>query len=243
MKRLLFLLAAVVLVGSFALAQTRGTAAMINAKHDLRVTSTKTNAQYIAGASDALCSYCHTPHVPAAGIKVPLWARAAKDTNSWGIYSSSTMDVTPVDPSNPTSGQHKNVSNMCLSCHDGSAMYTSAAYVKRPDVQTGWSSVETRAVQDIPNRDRNRIVGGTDYTNLSHTHPVNFNYAAAVSADGALHTAATAGYVHLDGTTRVGRLFDGKVQCSSCHNPHMTDTKMIQGTLTDGKLCVACHAK
>lgn len=242
MKRLILIAVAILVVSSLVLAQT---SLMLNAKHDLRVTSTKTNAAVIAGASDRLCSYCHTPHVPAAGIKVPLWSRAAKIDQSWGAYSSSTMDATAIDPSTSTGDQHKNESNMCLSCHDGSAMYTSASYVKRPHV-TGvnpWVPYETRAAHDIAGRERNRIVNGTDYTNLSHTHPVNFTYADALATDGALHTPVNTQYAYLDGTTKVGRLFNGKVQCSSCHNPHKTDTKMIQGTTSDGKLCVACHAK
>ncbi|MDI6804070.1 MAG: cytochrome c3 family protein [Bacteroidota bacterium] len=242
MKRLLLIAVVILAVSSVVLAQT---SLMLNTKHDLRVTSTKTNAQYIAGASDRLCSYCHSPHIPAAGVKDPLWARTAKSGQNWGSYTGIQMDATAIDPSDNTGDQHKNVSNMCLSCHDGSAMYTSAAYVKRPHV-TGtdpWVPYETRTVADIPNRDRNKIVSGTDYPNLGHTHPVNFNYADALATDGALNTPANTQYAYLDGTTKVGRLFGGKVQCSSCHNPHKTDTKMVQGTLTDGKLCVACHAK
>lgn len=242
MKRLILIAVALLVVSSFVLAQT---SLMINAKHDLRVTSTKTNAQYISGASDRLCSYCHSPHIPVAGIKDPLWARVAKADQNWGSYTGIQMDATAIDPSVSTSDQHKNESNMCLSCHDGSAMYTSASYVKRPHV-TGsnpWVPYETRAVHDIPGRDRNRIVNGTDYPNLGHTHPVNFLYEDARATDGALNALANPKYAYLDGTTKVGRVFNGKVQCSSCHNPHKTDTKMVQGTLTDGKLCVACHAK
>ena len=242
MKRLFLIAVVMLVVSTFALAQT---ALMLNAKHDLRVTSTKTNAQYIAGASDRLCSYCHSPHIPVAGIKDPLWARAAKADQNWGSYTGLQMDATPVDPSLSTGDQHKNVSNMCLSCHDGSAMYTTSAYVKRPYVPPpgSWSSYENRTVADVPGRDRNKIVNGTDYPNLGHTHPINFNYADALATDGALNTPVDAKYVYLDGTTKIGRLFNGKVQCSSCHNPHKTDTKMLQGDTADGKLCVACHAK
>lgn len=242
MKRLLLIAAVILVVSSVVLAQT---SLMLNTKHDLRVTSTKTNAQYIAGASDRLCSYCHSPHIPAAGIKDPLWARTAKINQSWGSYTGLQMDATAIDPSDNTGDQHKNVSNMCLSCHDGSTMYTSTAYTTRPHV-TGtnpWVPYETRTAADVPGRDRNKIVGGSDYPNLGHTHPVNFNYEDARLTDGALNVLANTKYAYLDGTTKVGRIFDGKVQCSSCHNPHKTDTKMVQGTLTDGKLCVACHTK
>ncbi|MDP2209553.1 MAG: cytochrome c3 family protein [Bacteroidota bacterium] len=243
MKRLLLIALAILVVSSLVLAQT---SLMLNAKHDLRVTATKTNAAFIAGASDRLCSYCHSPHIPAAGIKDPLWARTAKVDQNWGSYTGVQMDAVAVDPSVSTGDQHKNESNMCLSCHDGSAMYTLASYVKRPHISGSWTSpvnYETRAAHDVTDRERNRIVNGTDYTNLSHTHPVNFNYADAIATDGALKSPVNTQYAYLDVTTKVGRLFNGKVQCSSCHNPHLASTKMVQGTLTDGKLCVACHAK
>lgn len=250
MKKILFLTFAILIVSTMVIAQTQGTAFMSGAKHDLRVNSGKTTQDSIAGASDRLCSYCHSPHIPAAGIKDPLWARAAKGgTSNWGKYSGQQLDAEVVDPSNPTSDQHKNESNMCISCHDGTAMYTSASYVKRPHVSgnsnwTGGTPVTfTARKSNYGTRGNNAIVGGTNYVDLSHTHPVNFDYSDAVTADGALYTAINAKYVYHDGTQKIGRLFNDKVQCSSCHNPHMTDTKMVQGTLADGKLCVSCHKK
>lgn len=239
MKKLILVAILLMVATSFVLAQT---SLMLNTKHDLRPTSTKSDSikNQIAGASDKLCSYCHTPHVPQAGIATPLWARKVKATQGWGNYDSPTMDATTFDPSVITGDQNKNMTNMCLSCHDGSAMYTSAAYEKRPHASSNpsWTGYTTKTVFDAQ-----RLIGGTKYSSLTHTHPVNFTYADAVSADAGIKTAANAAYVYLDGTTQVGRLFDGKVQCSSCHNPHKTDTKMIQGDTADGKLCVACHNK
>ncbi len=249
MKKILFLTTLILIVSTWVMAQTQGTAFMAGAKHDLRVNSGKASQDSIAGASDRLCSYCHSPHIPAAGIKDPLWARAAKGTNNWGKYSGQQLDATVVDPSDPTGDQHKNESNMCISCHDGTAMYTSASYVKRPHVSsnptwTGGSPIAfTARKSNYGTRGRNAIVGGTDYVDLSHTHPVNFDYSDAVTADGGLYASVNPKYVFHDGTQKIGRLFNDKVQCSSCHNPHKKDTKMLQGDTADGKLCVACHAK
>lgn len=254
MKTIVVVTALVLLSASVVLAQTQGTSQMLNQKHDFRVTATKATAAQISGASAQVCGYCHSPHIPTGGILKPLWVRAASADKGWGNYTSATMDAVTVDPSTSTGNQHHNVSNMCMSCHDGSAMYTSAAYAgtKRPHAgSTSWTTYENRTVQDATTsgRDRNRLVGGTNYANLSHTHPVNFDYnAALISADGGLYaptgTYGTSGqYMMLDGTTKLGRLFDGKMQCSSCHNPHMPGTKMVQGSTDDGKLCVSCHVK
>ncbi len=240
MKQLLVLALALLITSSFVYSQTQGTANMLNTKHDFRVTTTKTTRDSIAGASDRLCSYCHTPHVPTNGIPTPLWARKAKVSQGWGVYASATLEATPVDPSDPTGGQNKNESNMCLSCHDGSALWTAAAYEKRPYAgSTSWTPYETRHVLD-----NQRLIGGTKYGNtLTHTHPINFDYDAAQALDDGLYVKQNAKYVFDDGTEKVGRLFNGKVQCSSCHNPHKTDTKMNTGTTVDGKMCVACHKK
>jgi len=43
--------------------------------------------------------------------------------------------------------------------------------------------------------------------------------------------------------TAEGRLFGGNVECSSCHNPHFKTGIGLQGSTTNGALCVACHIK
>lgn len=254
MKKLLIAAILVLLSTAVVWAQTQGTSQMLNWKHDFRVTSTKATAAQISGASASLCGYCHAPHIPTGGIMKPLWIRTAAADKNWGRYESSTMDATMVDPSVSTGNQHHNVSNMCMSCHDGSSMYVAAAYAggKRPFAgATPWTTFQNRTVQDAgtAGRDRNRLVGGTAYTSLAHTHPVNFDYdAALIAADGGLYaplgTYGTSGkyMMDMDGI-RYGRLFDGKMQCSSCHNPHLPSTKMVQGSTDDGKLCVSCHKK
>ena len=236
MKNLFSALALLVLAGSVAIAQQGVLPKMAGYPHDLRSNGAK--AATTAGASDKLCSYCHSPHIPTTGIPTPLWARKAAASKGWGVYSSSTMDATVIDPSDPTGDQNKNESNMCLSCHDGSAMYTTSQYEKRPYVSpsSAWTAVENRTVGAAQN-----LISG-NYNGLSHTHPVNFDYDAAQLADPGLYPKVNAKYVYLDGTTKVGRLFNGKMQCSSCHNPH-NSSKMIQGTTADSKLCVACHNK
>lgn len=197
------------------------------------------------GAARGLCGYCHAAHVPVTGIAQPLWIRASVvGVKNFGApYTNpNSMDVAaePIENSD-------NYSSFCMSCHDGSALFTASAYTegRRPFAgSTSWAPYEGFTVPDAAN-----IMDGE--FNLEHVHPVNFDYAAAVSLDPAgLYSAQTATYVWSGPnstapgapTTSV-RLFDGYMQCSSCHNPHMNSGIGLVYSSAYGKLCVSCHKK
>ncbi len=222
MKRLLLIALAILVVSSFVLAQT---SLMLDAKHDFRYSKT----DGIKGASDKLCGYCHTPHVPANGIKAPLWSRAKLASGTYGVYNNTISATMDANPTALAAGQ-SNVSSMCMSCHDGSALFASAAYVKRPDASVSWTGPDSLKVGDAAN-----LHGGATYgTGLSHTHPVNFVYdAALVTADGALRA------IPLNNLP----LYNDMMQCGSCHNPHLTADKMTRATTNQGTLCISCHIK
>jgi predicted CXXCH cytochrome family protein len=217
MKQLLVVAVMILVAASFVMGQTLG---MATSKHNFAASSANT----IKGASEKVCAYCHTPHVPATGIKAPLWSRKALLSTGYGVYSSATMDAAPT----ALAAGQDNVSSMCMSCHDGSALFASAAYEKRPYVSGGtWDELVT--VGNSAN-----LHGGTRYgTGLSHTHPVNFAYdAALVTADGALQGTPLNNLP----------LYNGMMQCGSCHNPHLT-SKMTRVTSDGGVLCISCHIK
>ena len=218
MKQLLVVAVMILVAASFVMGQTLG---MATSKHNFALSSTNT----IKGANEKVCGYCHTPHVPATGIKAPLWSRAKLASTGYGVYSSATMDAAPT----ALEAGQDNVSSMCMSCHDGSALFASAAYVKRPYGGTWTTAIENQVVGDAAN-----LHSGTKYgTGLSHTHPVNFAYdAALVSADGALQAAPMNNLP----------LYNGMMQCGSCHNPHLT-SKMTRATSDGGLLCISCHIK
>lgn len=219
MKQLLVVAVMILVAASFVMGQSLG---MATSKHNFALSSTNT----IKGASEKVCGYCHTPHVPATGIKAPLWSRAKLVSTGYGVYSSPTMDatLTALD-----AGQD-NVSSMCMSCHDGSALFASAAYVKRPHAgSVVWDPYIATTVGDATN-----LHAGTKYgTGLSHTHPVNFAYnAALVTADGGLQGTPLNNLP----------LYNDMMQCGSCHNPHLT-SKMTRVTSDGGLLCISCHVK
>ncbi len=273
MKHLLIAVVAICLLASIASAQTgfggtslqttgtQGvTSGMAGGPHDFTSTASDSLSMKMIGPTNFLCGYCHVPHVSSAGIGYPLWARKSLVTGSthagitFGTYSSGTMDAT-TNPVNTTD----NYSSFCLSCHDGSQMFASAAYQSLPvphGVAWPGSSVGFDTVR-VPSYMSMATTGS--YGGLSHIHPVNFVYNSALAAvDQGLYDPGTQKYLYNDATYgAVGRLFpDGSgnytMQCPSCHNPHINPSTapsgsgsfpLIEGTLNGGQLCVACHKK
>ncbi len=232
---------------------TQGTrSAMLKGPHDFTPDSGKyvtaidgTDTTYHPyGIARGLCGYCHAAHVPTAGIAQPLWIRAsAVGVKTFGTPynndNSLDANVLPIEGTD-------NYSSFCMSCHDGSALFTAAAYTegRRPFGAGSWAASEAFTVGHEAN-----IKDGE--FNLEHVHPVNFDYNAAQALDPqGIYPAQTATYVWSGPnsttpgapTTSV-RLFDGYMQCSSCHNPHMSSGIGLVYSSQYGKLCVSCHKK
>ncbi|MEK7263568.1 MAG: cytochrome c3 family protein [Bacteroidota bacterium] len=254
MKRISLVLSLVLFVAVIAYSQpglqpvgltgtTQGTKSlMLKGPHDFSIDSGAVTAGHAVGASKKTCGYCHAVHIPSTGVAAPLWVRSIPTGGSYGVYqNANSLDITPGEVKGTA-----NYSQFCMSCHDGSFMFTSAAYEggKRPRQASGtsWPAwADTVVMPTAANMNNGEYA-------MSHTHPVNFTYSDAVTADpGGLFAAATATYVYLDNTgtspKAIGRLFDGKMQCSSCHDPHLSSGIGLVGSTDYGKLCVACHKK
>lgn len=96
MKKILVLLAVMVLVSSSAFAAITGSA------HDLSSNNTT--------GSDEVCVFCHTPH--GGGTDAPLWNRTSVAPTA--VYTSGSFNAT----ASTTAGDAK----LCLSCHSGTAV-------------------------------------------------------------------------------------------------------------------------
>ena len=242
MKRLFFILFTLLVVAVVAYSQqipttVQGTRAFMRlGAHDFSADSGS-----VKGGSNSICGYCHSIHIPAAEAldNTPLWNRASHDA-TYGTYASPTMTATVTDV-----GADNNYSRLCLNCHDGTtALFAQNSYMpgKRPRTTTGytWDTTAT-----IP-AEFNFGTGGE--WALSHTHPVNFTYdAALVTADApggtGLFTPVSSSLAYSGGTGMALRLFGGKMQCSTCHNVHMHSGIGTFMSSTGGALCIACHKK
>lgn len=131
-------------------------------------------------------------------------------------YQSSSMLATPEQPSG--------ASKLCLSCHDGT-IALGAILSREQEIEF------VGGIRFMPPGDSNI---GTD---LSDDHPVSFIYDESLAIiNGELHSPSS-----LTGEVKLDRA--GKVQCTSCHDPHEDAVgKFLTRTLSYSSLCLSCHS-
>lgn len=216
-----------------ALAGVMGFTDVTNSRHNLTTSGPLTDK---STNEDQVCVFCHTPH--QASPSVPLWNHTLSAVASYGIYSSGnspTLDASDLSDI----GGGTDISNLCMSCHDGTIAVNSLG---NPANDTGanpamGSGTELNAAFQIASGRATNL--GSDLTN---DHPVNFTYDATLAtADGGLVTPASTSFV--DAASLVP-LFSGKVQCASCHDPHdNTNQPFLVKDNTGSALCKTCHSK
>ncbi|MFO1281096.1 MAG: cytochrome c3 family protein [Burkholderiales bacterium] len=226
-------------------------------KHNL---STSGPGPAKATSESQICVFCHTPHGADALPGAPLWNRQ-RVGDTYTTYTSSSMEASAAELAAGPGGSSK----LCLSCHDGTLA------VANVNVLNGAQNVTIPMTGLAPG---NRIPSGagtdTGFTrnlgvDLTNDHPISFTYDAALaSADGELRTPDGANV----GTRSAGvhpklPLENGQVQCTTCHDPHITDTDSSQLPVkflrlnrfqrvgpaggaflsNDDIICLACHDK
>jgi predicted CXXCH cytochrome family protein len=172
-----------------------------------------------ASSENDPCVFCHTPHNATPGPE--LWNHKMS-TTTFPTYSSSTLQSTVGEI------QDADTSKLCLSCHDG-----------------------TIALASTVNNGEIEFVGGPDYK-LPNTSASNLaGYGGKGFADDhpfAFAPSTTNPEIQMPGPTDAVRLDGGKVQCTSCHNPHKenidaTTGKFLVKANQSSSLCLTCHNK
>ncbi len=158
------------------------------------------------------CIFCHTSH-SSGGPKGPLWNRK-DEGRTYILYNSSTIDAVP--------GQPDGSSILCLSCHDGT---TALGNVRSRLAHIGFGGGHVRMPKGSSNLS----------TDLSDDHPISFIYNASLAAtDGQLKDPAT--------ILPPVSLEHGKVQCTSCHDPHTAGGKpRLMNYVIEEHNCLYCH--
>ena len=191
--------------------------------HDLSPAGTSP----IKGGLSGSCYYCHAPHSGlngTAGVtQTPLWDQKLSNIMTYTLYNATT---------NQTNGSLIPGSNstLCLSCHDGTV-----------GGATGISPGHLVPYGDLA-MTGNWYPGDMLGTDLSTMHPFNFVLPLVAGPD---LLPSLVGTSPSTGNPAV-RLFDGNVECGSCHNPHVQNTDPTGYFLvvdnTNGALCLACHS-
>ena len=204
-------------------------ASIVGSKHDL---STSNYYGAYPGATTEICVFCHTPHGGNDGVVTgPIWNRKLTDSGSFTLYGGST-------------GTPNNASIICLSCHDGVSSVGDSSAVDPYDTHNiinnpGPGHATTPAT---PNCRACHPSGGVMPStiwrigaDLSDDHPVSVSYALAkLNPDFGLKDTPTGGI----------KLFNGMVECASCHDVHNPQNGTFLRVSNDGSgLCKTCHEK
>ena len=163
-----------------------------------------------------VCVFCHTPHKTPGGMKgAALWGHKPS-VQTYDIYGSSTLDALP--------GQPTGKSILCLSCHDGTVAI--GALKKKPH--------PGKATDAMLNKPINPASRGNLGTDLSDDHPISFIYDSMLAInDGQLLDPSQIKPLQLE---------DGKVECTTCHDPHEKDIQpFLRVSTLYGQLCTTCH--
>ncbi|MCP4657914.1 MAG: cytochrome c3 family protein [bacterium] len=215
--------AAVGLLAAAALPAQQGSVA--GTLHNLSVSGP---GQIRALEETEICKFCHIPH--SAVAPVPLWGHALSEVRYYEV-----PEIRTRRGGRQLAPQPDGSSRLCLSCHDGT--------VALGEIAGEPGSVPMAGAQRLK-------PGQPGYigTNLSGSHPISFVYPER--DPGEFTTGIDMGFrprVAIQGDNRVQLDSDGKMQCTTCHDPH-ADRFYQPGKVphfwvkpTVAEVCLTCH--
>lgn len=217
---------------------------------------------YAADNVDEVCVFCHTPH--GGVLTGPLWNRSSP-SGTFTHYNSATLSTKIVGDTRVVNDE----SLICLSCHDGSVavdhlLNKPNKIGSNPITLFGGGATDVTIIDSLGGNPYARIgatlADTTTTGDLSDDHPISFSYTAVLSDTKYTDTNSSYYGELRDSVTAVGlgvRFFtsDLNVECSSCHDPHVSydqfaipagdeDYRPFLTTPNTGSaLCLACHNK
>jgi hypothetical protein len=186
--------------------------------------------------SYALCNFCHIAHKFGSAPSGPgylLWNHTLSSKTSYGVYTSDSMVSTPTELGT-NGGGNLVVSNLCLSCHDGTVA-----------INSWYEGVSSSTYSPLP-QGTEFMPEDTTVSDLTKQHPINFVYPSATDATKiGLRPAADTHSVDGDGNVP---LYNGTMQCATCHDPHAGNVHYFfrsfpqtAEVVSTGSSCVYCH--
>ena len=269
MKRYLLVFVAIGFVlacAAVAMADMTPGTGIKNTYHDLSATGTGGIA-IGQSAETRICVFCHTPHFGAkegvdavgAGTYIkyfPLWNNDLSTVTTYQTYTNGT-DLPDnlarqfnalLDP-NYVNGPG-GVSRLCLSCHDGSVAlnaYGNMDNGQNPTKGAGGITINNVLYGGVAGGAKiGGPAGAGTYNDLRNHHPVGFNYATVQTVDTGLFDASTP-LLGGTGLTIQDVLWNGNIECTSCHSVHNKGNEGFKflwvDDNTESQLCLSCHDK
>ena len=214
---------------------------IIGSKHDLSFSSGNT-IRAKSGTTDYICVFCHTPHASNSDFSdIPIWNRQT-NLETYTTYGTTIAGTAVTALSN--------TSKVCLSCHDGTSAINSLINAPGSGL-LGESSFTAGGLVKMNSAEDGETfkmpVGASNFgIDLSNTHPISVEYTAGKGSLRELSTDLGSGWTTSDKLNKVSSLLkNGKVECTSCHDPHLGENKTFlrSGDNTKSKLCLGCHNK
>jgi len=229
-------------------------ASIVGSKHDLSAGHATSDAR------DQICVFCHTPHGANVDLDndndgtvdadhptrppAPLWNRKISTMSAFTMYKSATLNANCDATPSP-------LSLVCLSCHDSASSSSMGL-----GVDGAVAKADTHFMMNEPNRGgvfnpRNCAVychsAGTQDRlqpfweigpDLTDDHPISMSYPTpAQDPDFFVPPDLQKGWSDV-------KLFKGRVECPSCHNPHdPANVPFLRKSMLNSGLCSVCHNK
>ncbi len=220
---------------------------ILGSKHDFAGLNARAGVVAMPGVAFSdygySCVYCHIPPEEAGaqpeefgGIRD--WNRFLPATNNYELYRSQTIDNQVSSPNG--------ISLLCLSCHDGTmavdmVVFKPASFDATTD---GAMHMRINSADDIEScgkchngqvaHDISVKVIGTD---LKNDHPISMTYAGSNFKDPDFRPPD-----HTNGFDNGVKLYEGKVECATCHNVHNPQNELFLRAKAE-VLCFTCHIK
>lgn len=217
---------------------------ILGSKHDLTSLNKRADADAMGGVAfsdygDA-CIYCHIPaaneDTPLKPGQLPNWNRFRVNTDNYSFYTSRTL--------HSRAGKPGEISMLCLSCHDGTMAIDRTAnrpteLLNKEDYSLHMKLTDTDNIDScgkchdgtVAHNISRKVIG----TNLSDDHPIAIRYLGLGNNTDKFYPVDNPG-----GFDNGVRLYDGNIECATCHDVHNPDSyKFLR---TDAKtLCSTCH--
>ena len=248
-------------------AWAKGPAAVRNTIHNMSASAPAYTGGVYQSDEKEICIFCHTPH--GGSLKGPLWNRSVMANTVFTHYNSATLSTYMKGLSATRAINDESL--LCMACHDGSI---SVMHLLNPSNALGRNPHGTLSNNDnvpiVPLFGGNpgAAIGGLQgqvaqqYGKLQDDHPISFSYQSVLASTeygvggskenqlriiGSTGNAASALGWQGEGVRFFGT--DYRVECSSCHDPHVdyrTNTAYTPFLIrpnTGSNLCLACHNK
>lgn len=217
---------------------------ILGSKHDLTALNKRAGVEAMGGVAFSdygnACVYCHIPpenkdEDPRPG-QIAGWNRIKPVARNYELYSSRSFDSVASRPND--------ISLLCLSCHDGTMAVDRV--VHKPQT---WDSGEDMSLHMRLNTTDDLTSCGKCHdgsvahdmtfkaigTNLRNDHPISIRYAGLGLDIAGFRAADTP-----QGFNNGIKLFDGNIECATCHDIHNPDSPMLLRTSGE-TLCRTCH--